>query len=480
MDDLTNNNPVVDGDVTELENHGNDNYKYVLYAVTALIALAGLYVAYLYVSSDKDFGYKIEWKFWNSSVLWPALSFIGFFLQFIDWQHTSFKEGWVVKDSWGREKFVEDNDIMSTLWGSCLFPLLAHFLLIPCMYGAMLYYVIMIPLALVNALIPYLAALLAIAIAVLFYSIARNFEWKSSPWVWLAGTAIVCLSLLWLLSLPTSSSFNFGSSDDTTSTSALPAAVGHASVTANVANLRTGPGTEYDFYLQANGEKLQVTKGDDIQIVEDNGEWFKILTADGSTAYIKKTLCTDMEYYQTADGQAEEIDCDTDEADEAVVEADAEEEQQADEAATKADVKAAAEADVRAAAEAMASSQEASSIESVSAPASIAASTEKVYDVVEQMPAYPGGQNGLFNYLSQSIKYPVIAEENGVQGRVIVKFIVERDGSISNIQVVKSVDPSLDKEAVRVTKSMPHWVPGKQNGETVRVYYTMPVTFRLQ
>ena len=104
----------------------------------------------------------------------------------------------------------------------------------------------------------------------------------------------------------------------------------------------------------------------------------------------------------------------------------------------------------------------------------------KVFDVVEQMPSFPGGQAALFQWLSSNIKYPVVAEENGVQGRVIVTFVVERDGSITDVKVVKSVDPSLDKEAIRVTKAMPHWIPGKQNGSAVRVKYTLPVTFKLQ
>ena len=104
----------------------------------------------------------------------------------------------------------------------------------------------------------------------------------------------------------------------------------------------------------------------------------------------------------------------------------------------------------------------------------------KVFDVVEQMPSFPGGQSALFQWLSSNIKYPVVAEENGIQGRVIVTFVVERDGSITDVRVVKSVDPSLDKEAIRVTKSMPHWIPGKQNGSAVRVKYTLPITFRLQ
>ena len=104
----------------------------------------------------------------------------------------------------------------------------------------------------------------------------------------------------------------------------------------------------------------------------------------------------------------------------------------------------------------------------------------KVFDVVEQMPSYPGGMGALMQYLSSHIKYPAIAEENGIQGRVICTFVVERDGSITDVRIAKSVDPSLDKEAMRVVSSMPKWIPGKQNGSAVRVKYTLPVTFRLQ
>jgi protein TonB len=104
----------------------------------------------------------------------------------------------------------------------------------------------------------------------------------------------------------------------------------------------------------------------------------------------------------------------------------------------------------------------------------------KVFDVVEQMPSFPGGMGALMSWLSQNIKYPVIAAENGVQGRVIVQFVVEKDGSITDVKVAKSVDPSLDKEAARVVSAMPKWTPGKQNGSAVRVKYTVPVTFKLQ
>ena len=104
----------------------------------------------------------------------------------------------------------------------------------------------------------------------------------------------------------------------------------------------------------------------------------------------------------------------------------------------------------------------------------------KVFDIVEQQPLFPGGPAALMKYLSENTKYPVVAQENGVQGRVTVQFVVEKDGSISDVHVLRGVDPSLDREAVRVVKSMPRWTPGKQNGITVRVIYRVPVLFRLQ
>lgn len=105
---------------------------------------------------------------------------------------------------------------------------------------------------------------------------------------------------------------------------------------------------------------------------------------------------------------------------------------------------------------------------------------QTIFTVVEEMPEFPGGQAELLKYLAKSIKYPVIAQENGVQGRVVCSFVVNRDGSIVDAEVVRGVDPSLDKEALRVITTMPKWKPGKQRGKPVRVKYTVPVTFRLQ
>ena len=106
---------------------------------------------------------------------------------------------------------------------------------------------------------------------------------------------------------------------------------------------------------------------------------------------------------------------------------------------------------------------------------------EVIFMVVETMPEFPGGQQALFKYLGENVKYPVIAQENGIQGRVICQFVVNRDGSIVDVVVVRSSgEPSLDKEALRVINSMPKWKPGKQRGKPVRVKYTVPVNFRLQ
>ena len=106
--------------------------------------------------------------------------------------------------------------------------------------------------------------------------------------------------------------------------------------------------------------------------------------------------------------------------------------------------------------------------------------TQKVFDVVEVMPSFPGGPAALLQYLSSHVKYPVVAQENGIQGRVTISFVVERDGSITDVRVAKSVDPSLDREAARVVSSMPRWTPGKQNGSAVRVKFNVPVQFKLQ
>lgn len=104
---------------------------------------------------------------------------------------------------------------------------------------------------------------------------------------------------------------------------------------------------------------------------------------------------------------------------------------------------------------------------------------QKIHLVVEKMPEFPGGNDAMNRWLSKNIKYPLIAQENNIQGRVVCQFVVNSDGKIVDVQVVRGVEASLDAEAVRVIKSMPAWTPGRQGGKNVRVKYTLPIRFKL-
>ena len=104
----------------------------------------------------------------------------------------------------------------------------------------------------------------------------------------------------------------------------------------------------------------------------------------------------------------------------------------------------------------------------------------QVFFIVEDMPEFPGGELALRKYIANAIKYPVIAQENGIQGKVYVTFVVDKDGGISDARIARGVDPSLDKEALRVVNALPKWKPGKQRGKPVRVSYTVPINFVLQ
>lgn len=110
----------------------------------------------------------------------------------------------------------------------------------------------------------------------------------------------------------------------------------------------------------------------------------------------------------------------------------------------------------------------------------VQAPPEKVFDMVEQMPQFPGGVAELMKYVASQLKYPPIAQENGVQGRVVCQFVVGHDGKVRDVNVLKMLDPHCDREAIRVILSMPRWIPGKQNGQPVSVKFTLPVVFRLK
>lgn len=110
----------------------------------------------------------------------------------------------------------------------------------------------------------------------------------------------------------------------------------------------------------------------------------------------------------------------------------------------------------------------------------VAKKNQQVFDVVEQMPEYPGGMAAMVEYLSANVKYPADAEKKKVEGKVFVTFVVDTDGSITDVTLMKKVFPSLDAEAMRVISAMPKWVPGKQRGQVVRVRFTVPIMFRLK
>lgn len=104
----------------------------------------------------------------------------------------------------------------------------------------------------------------------------------------------------------------------------------------------------------------------------------------------------------------------------------------------------------------------------------------KVFTAVEQMPQFPGGEAALMQYIQKNLKYPPVAMENNIQGRVVVQFVVTKSGKIGEVKIARGKDPDLDKEAVRVVKSLPDFIPGKMNGQAVNVWYTLPITFKLQ
>jgi protein TonB len=105
---------------------------------------------------------------------------------------------------------------------------------------------------------------------------------------------------------------------------------------------------------------------------------------------------------------------------------------------------------------------------------------EEIFTAVEQMPQFPGGEGELLKYISTHIKYPTMAAENNIQGRVVVNFVVQKDGKVGEVVVLRGTDPDLDKEAVRVVKTLPNFIPGKMNGQAVSVWYTLPINFKLQ
>lgn len=257
--------------------------KVFVIITTVLTLIAAGFVAYLYVTADREWGFDIEWNVTKSSMMWGILSFIGFFLQFINWTDLSFKEGWVDNEG----NFWQSNDMTSEMMGSCLFPLIGHFLLIPALYGAALYYAIMGIVALFNFIIPYLAALLCIGFAVLFYFVAER---------------LMCLRFKYLFGIlwfAAGLGIMYGASIFPRQIK-LPEVYSYVEVDADDAVAYRRPDVDAPLVLVRDEEgdslkPLQFDKGTVLGVHRDyQGEWYCVVYNDTGLAYMPQKFFKDL------------------------------------------------------------------------------------------------------------------------------------------------------------------------------------------
>lgn len=444
-------------------------YRNAVIGLTVCLGVLGIYTVYNVFTTDIEWGFKINWNCFKSP-FFPMLAVIGFFLQFFDWQHTSM-ETWI-----GRKgphdsdyKWEKSNDIMDSLFGGCLWPLLSHLLIIPCVYGAIMWYAIMGLLHILGKLSPFFITALAATVVFFFYKWANGFSGHKYRVAMLVGLTVVSAAVLG----GTAYYMKNPGSMATASNAPKLNYIGTCQITGNGVNLRHGPGTEYD--------KLGVTvsSGESYPLLEEADGWVKI-DYKGSSAWLSSKFCEIQ--YPVTEGEGMDDDdpgCWTGDEEEEptavepVQEGESREQTQTlrEESETQPGTVIEAEVESSAATEGVESA----------APASVQPRDDNnVHASVEEQAEFVGGMPALMRWLSSNIRYPESAQKNDVQGRVIVKFIVEKDGSITNAQVIRSVDSDLDREALRVVGKMPKWTPGRNGGVPVRSYFTLPVNFRLQ
>lgn len=267
-------------------------YNTILYLLAAVVLAASLYVAWRYISSERNWSEWVEWNFWKSNILYPILCIIGFFLQFtMDGPSSRIT---VVTDSWGNKRYFEEDD-------GCFVTLISHLLVIPCLIGIILYYVIMVPFALISTFIPYLAAAVCVGIAILFFLVARGFADKSFSLVRLLFALVLALSLLYAIAMPTDLRID----GTTVTTESAPKTLGKIKVIAQMANFRTGPGTKYSICTRADGTRLTAKRGEHYDVLAIEGNWYKVALPSGEEAYISKSLCTKLD---TPDATAKPVD----------------------------------------------------------------------------------------------------------------------------------------------------------------------------
>lgn len=493
-----------EGDAYKID--ASQTKMFSMYHYTGIVLISVLAACGAWGVAQNRFGLELEWNIFNSTRMWTVFSIIGFFLQFLDWTHMSFERGVEVTYSDNSKKFYKSNDIMDNMEGSFFWPLLCHLFLIPMMYGAMIYYVLMGGLALIGGVMPYVLALLVLGSVYFYYKwgvLLRQRKYRIGLLV-----AMSALFALLYIDLADNISLDFGSGGSDEVMKDSPS----SPLSSGGEIMRFEPGHVYmvegeiegwkkitgrisvnkdmnvlffsdldcseaedGMYGYVNGDKL-IIDGEDEEIegtITDKitGTW-KMPHRGATFAFtlrITGSMVSDFGKVDVApstqntmeDIPEEKLDVELQEEDvdkaysDSVRIADSIAALEIEEAAKSAEIP-----DV--------------------AVETVEDNVDKIYENVDVMPEYPGGSVAMIRFISQNLKYPTISQENGVQGRVIVRFTVGRDGSVYNVRVIRGVDVYLDKEAVRIVSSMPPWTPGMMEGKPVNVDYTVPINFRLQ
>lgn len=459
-----------------MDNENNQNeqvgglYQKAVVVLTVVLGLLGVYTVYTVFTTDIEWGFKINWNCFKSP-FFPVLAVIGFFLQFLNWQHMSM-ESWIgtkgPNDS--DYKWERNHDIIESMFGGCLVPLLSHLLIIPCLYGAAMWYAIMGLVHVLGKLSPFFITALVAALIFFYYRWTTGFSAHKYRVVMLLALTIVAAAVLGGTAYYMRNPSSISSSSETIGLSSI----GTCHISGTGVNLRQGPGTEF------NKIGVQVSSGESYPLLGEEGDWVKI-DYNGSPAWLSSKFCTLI--YDVAQGEGMDDDdpgCWTgDEAEPDIY----------NEGNPTSDVQempsiyeqVSPQSNTLSPTEVIESPVPVVREEQTS-PSDIISEREddRIHNSAEQQAEFPGGMTALMTWLSANVRYPESAQQNDVQGRVVVKFIVEKDGSITNAQVIRSVDNDLDKEALRVVSKMPKWTPGKNGGIPVRSYFTIPVNFRLK
>lgn len=461
----------------------SDVFRKSIIAITVLLALLGAYAIYAVFTSDILWGFKINWNCFKSP-LFTVLSVIGFFLQFVNWQHSSF-ETWIGTKKAGDSdyKWEKSNDIMDSVFGGCVWPLVSHLVIIPCMYGAAMWYAIMGLVHVLGKFAPFLIAILIVVLVVFFYKWATNLYEHKYRGAILVAMSILGFSILGATAYYMSNPYLLSSG--ISSLASKPESIGTCRITGNDVNLRQGPGREYEKV------GMKVSMDEEYPLLDESDGWVKI-DFNGTPAWLSNKFCM-LIYSSSSDGaEDEDLGCwdGDDEIGDGYIPATETHSPESNEvievpeevmkSVQVSQIQLVDEAKEEIKSEYGDSKSGNVTAEDFDTAPKPKADENEIYASVDVMPEFPGGNKALMTWLGANVRYPEAAQQNDVQGRVVVKFVVEKDGSIAQVQVVKGVDKDLDKEAVRVVSKMPKWTPGKSGGKVVRTYFSLPVNFRLQ